>query len=80
MATILNDVTDVLHKIRVKLYPNYLEHKIPGKYLARTDSEATVTIEQICMSAKNRGGYTGDLDDMIKHVHRFLHEAVYLLC
>ncbi|MDR1470044.1 MAG: hypothetical protein LBT00_12215 [Spirochaetaceae bacterium] len=28
MTPILNDVTDVLHKIRVKRSPNYLGHKV----------------------------------------------------
>ncbi len=36
---IINDVKEVLHRIRVKLYPNYLPH-VEGTYLARTVSEA----------------------------------------
>jgi hypothetical protein len=36
---IINSVTKVLHRIRVKLYPNYLAH-VEGAYIARTDNEA----------------------------------------
>jgi hypothetical protein len=37
---IINDITEVMHRIRAKLYPNYL-HGIEGKYIARTQAEAT---------------------------------------
>jgi ADP-ribosylglycohydrolase len=40
----LNFVTQVLHHIQVKLYPNYLVH-VEGAYIARTDNEAS-----LCMS------------------------------
>jgi hypothetical protein len=36
---IINNVNEVLHRIRAKLYPNYL-HGIEGAYIARTDDEA----------------------------------------
>jgi len=36
---IINDVNEVLHRIRVKLYPNYLPN-VEGQYIARTNSEA----------------------------------------
>jgi hypothetical protein len=36
---IINNVTEVLHRIRAKLYPNYL-HGVDGAFIARTDDEA----------------------------------------
>jgi hypothetical protein len=75
----LTTVTEVLHRIRVKLYPNYLP-KIEGEYIARTDNEAALTIEQVCSALKNRGGYTGSYEDIVEHVKLFLDEAAYQLC
>jgi hypothetical protein len=69
----------VLHRIRVKLYPNYLPG-VEGAYIARTDSEASLTIEQVCAALKNRGGFTGNYDDLVEHVRQFLDEVVYQLC
>jgi hypothetical protein len=76
---LINSITEVLHRIRVKLYPNYLPH-VEGAYIARTDSEATLTVEQVCAALKNRGGFTGSYDDLVEHVRQFLDEAVYQLC
>jgi hypothetical protein len=42
---IINNITEVLHRLRVKLYPNYLPN-VEGTYIARTDSEASLNIEQ----------------------------------
>jgi hypothetical protein len=36
-------INEVLHKIRAKLYPNYLQ-SINGKYAARTESEAVLGV------------------------------------
>ncbi|MDR2194250.1 MAG: hypothetical protein LBP19_07270, partial [Treponema sp.] len=76
---IINAVTEVLHRIRVKLYPNYLS-TIAGAYIARTDSEASLTIEDVCAALKNRGGFTGNYDDLVTHVKQFLDEVAYQLC
>ncbi|MDR2797632.1 MAG: DUF4469 domain-containing protein [Treponema sp.] len=76
---IINSVHEMLHRIRVKLYPNYLPH-IPGAYIARTDNEASLTIEEVCAALKNRGGFTGNYDDLVEHVKQFLDEAAYQLC
>jgi hypothetical protein len=76
---IINKVNEVLHRIRVKLYPNYLP-AVKGAYIARTDNEAALTIEQVCAALKNRGGFTGNYDDLVDHVKRFLDEAAYQLC
>jgi hypothetical protein len=47
IMAIINNVTEVLHRLRVKLYPNYLPN-VEGAYIARTDSEASLNIEQVC--------------------------------
>ncbi|MDR0412154.1 MAG: DUF4469 domain-containing protein [Treponema sp.] len=77
--SIIDNINEVLHRIRVKLYPNYLTH-VEGAYIARTDNEATLSIEKICAALKNRGGFTGNYDDLVEHTHQFFGEAAYQLC
>lgn len=74
----LFDVTAALHRIKVKLYPSRLS-RFAGRYVARTLSESTLSIEQICRAAHERGGYTGGYADMVKCAHLFLDEAFYQL-
>jgi len=62
--SLLYGVSQVMHRIKVKLYPNYLP-KGEGTFLARTDSEATLFIEQVCAAMRARGGYKGDFDDLV---------------
>jgi hypothetical protein len=72
-------VKQVMHRIRVKLYPNYL----PGQentFIARTDSEATLNIDQVCAALRDRGGFTGNIDDLADYVKQFLNETAYQLC
>jgi hypothetical protein len=76
---IINPVNEVLHRIRVKLYPNYLTH-VEGAYIARTDNDASLSIEEICAALKNRGGFTGNYDDLVEHVKQFLDEMACQLC
>jgi hypothetical protein len=76
---IINNENEVLHHVRVKLYPNYLP-KVEGVYIARTDNEATLTIEEICAALKNRGGFTGSYADLVEYVHQFFGETAYQLC
>ena len=67
-----------LHSIRVRLYPNYLP-TVEGKYLARTANEAFLNIEEVAASLKNRGGFTGNVDDLVEHINLFLWEVCYQL-
>ncbi|MDR1399127.1 MAG: DUF4469 domain-containing protein [Treponema sp.] len=78
MASI-NQQDRVLHHIRVKLYPNYLLN-VEGAYIARTDNEASLSIEEICVALKTRGGFTGSYDELVEHVKQFFAEAAYQLC
>jgi hypothetical protein len=70
---------EVFHRIQVWLYLNYL-HNVEGLYLARTNSDASLTIEQVCTTLKNRGGFTGNYDDLVEHVKQYFDEAAYQLC
>jgi hypothetical protein len=73
-----NNIDDVLHRIRVKLYPNYLPNT-EGRYVARTDSEALLDIERICAAMKNRGGFLGSYENLIENVKAFQNECAYQL-
>ena len=79
----IHELKDILHKIRVKLYPNHLTkvdgHKAEGHYIARTDNEATLSIADICTTSINRGGFTDKYEDYVEHVTQFMEEAVYQL-
>jgi hypothetical protein len=72
------EVSERMHKIRAKLYPNYL----PGSewtFIARTTNEAAVTIEDICASMKKRGGYAGAFEESVQTVKHFFLEMEYQL-
>jgi len=74
-----NNIDDVLHRIRVKLYPNYLPNT-EGRYIAKTENEAFLSIERICAAMKNRGGFLGSYENLIENIKQFLDECVYQLC
>jgi hypothetical protein len=76
---IKNQITDVLHRIRVKLYPNHFLH-VEGKYIARTDNEAVLDVDKVCNAAISRGGVECDLDDLIEYVNKYNEEVAYQLC
>jgi hypothetical protein len=76
---VINSINEMLHRIRVKLYPNYLPH-VEGAYIARTDNEASLSIEDVCAALKNRGGFTGNYNDLVEYVKQFFDEAAYQLC
>jgi hypothetical protein len=75
----INDRKDILHKIKVKLYPSYFRN-IEGTFYARTDNEATLSLEDVCTTLKNRGGYYGKFDDLLDHVRQFFDELAYQIC
>lgn len=74
-----NNIDDVLHKIKVYLYPNYLP-KAEGRYIARTENEASLNVSMICAAMKNRGGYTGSYDNLVENIRLFLDECAYQIC
>jgi hypothetical protein len=75
----INDTEEVLHRIRVKLHQSNLPNA-KGAFYPRTDSEAQLTIEDVSVSAVNRGGVTGNRSDFTRNVHEFFDELAYLLC
>ena len=75
----IKKVKDVWHHIRVKLYPNYLKN-VEGAYIARTNNDASLSIEQVCAALKNRGGFTGNYEDLVDYVRKYYDEAAYQLC
>lgn len=77
---LINNVSDVLHSLRVNLLPNYLKDKTGGDYIARTSSEATLSVEQVCATLIKRGGYSGRYEDLVTAVKGFMNEAAYQLC
>jgi hypothetical protein len=79
MIMAIGDLKDILHRIKVKLYPNYLPGA-EGAYVARTDNEATLSVEDVCTALKNRGGYSGKFGVLVDNVKQYLDEVAYQLC
>jgi hypothetical protein len=76
---IITIVREVLHRIRIWLYPNNLVGVV-GKFLARTVNEASLTIDDVCAALKNRGGFYGSYEELVDNVKQYLDEAAYQLC
>jgi hypothetical protein len=74
IMAVINSVSEVLHRIRVKLYPNDIPNT-EGAYIARTDNEASLSVEDVCAALKNRGGFTGNYNDMVEYVRQFFDEV-----
>jgi hypothetical protein len=53
---------------------------VDGAYLARTINEAGLSVEDVCAALKNRGGFTGNYDDLVEHVKQYFGGAAYQLC
>jgi hypothetical protein len=79
MVTKIKEVLEVLHRIRVKLFPSYLP-KALGTYLARTINEAVLSINDVCAALKHRGGFTGNYEVLTENVRQFFDEMAYQLC
>jgi len=77
MASVYS-VYEKMHKMRAKLYPNYLPG-CEGTYVARNANEASVNVRDIVAAMKNRGGYDGSVDDAVETVTHFFKEMGYQL-
>jgi hypothetical protein len=79
MAESVTDIFELTeHSTDILMYESNLKgHE--GFYFARTKNDKILSIKDVCVSAKERGGYTGSLDDLIEHVTVFFREAVHLL-
>ena len=69
----------IFHRIRVKLYPSYLPN-VEGAYVAKTNNEKTLTIEDVCTILKTRAGFTGKYEDLLQNLKQYYDEVVYQLC
>ena len=79
MSITNQNYADKLHRIKVKLYRNFLPGR-QGKYYARTANEDSLSIEDICNMMKTRGGFTGDRALLLDNVRCFFREMAYQLC
>ncbi|MHB9295602.1 hypothetical protein PilKf_01349 [Pillotina sp. SPG140] len=73
----LEQLRNVFHIIRAWLYLNHLEHG--GKFIARTKTEQTLTVAQVCTEAVTRGGSDLNYDTMVDAVTAYFDEAFYQL-
>jgi hypothetical protein len=73
----LEQLRNVLHFIHASLHPNHFEHG--GKYVARTKTEKTLTVAQVCAQAVTRGGSDLNYNTMIDAVSAYFDEAFYQL-
>ena len=70
----------ILHKIKAYLYDNLLTKDNPNDYIARTMSERSLNVKQICEAAVNRGGADVSTAAMEHATSLFLKEMAYQLC
>ncbi|MFD1629535.1 DNA-binding domain-containing protein [Pseudopedobacter beijingensis] len=70
----------VLHKIKAYLYDNLLTKDKPNDFIARTISERSLNVKQICNEAVNRGGADVSAAAMEHATELFLKEMAYQLC
>jgi hypothetical protein len=68
----------VLHRIRVRLYPSHLT-TVDAPLVARVEDERMLSIEEICASMKERGGFTGNFEDAENNIKQFCEEGGFLL-
>ena len=69
---------DILHKIRVNLYENYLTDN-PNDYSAKVISERSLNVKEVCQTAVKRGGAASTAEAMEHNVGLFLKEMAYQL-
>ncbi|CAD7811821.1 hypothetical protein CHRY9390_02421 [Chryseobacterium aquaeductus] len=70
----------ILHKIKAYLYDNVLTKDNPNDFIARTVSERSLSVEDICNSAAARGGADVSAAAMAHAAELFLKEMAYQLC
>ncbi|TDX82559.1 DNA-binding domain-containing protein [Epilithonimonas xixisoli] len=73
-------MANILHKIKAYLYENLLTKDNPNDYIARTVSERSLSVKQICEAAVNRGGADVSSAAMEHATELFLKEMAYQLC
>lgn len=73
-------MANILHKIRAYLYDNVLTPDNPNDFIARTTSERSLNVKEVCSAAVNRGGSDVSAPSMEHAVELFLKEMAYQLC
>lgn len=69
----------ILHKIKAYLYDNALTKDNPNDFIARTVSERSLNVKQICEAAVARGGSDVSAPSMEHATELFLREMAYQL-
>lgn len=69
----------IKHRVKAYLYDNLLTDD-PNDFAARVNSERTLTIEDICTAAVQRGGADVSAASMNHAAELFLREMAYQLC
>jgi len=75
ITTLLKGAGEVLHRIKVKLYPLRLPG-VKGQFIVRTNNEKVMTVEDVCDSLQNRGGFSGDRELLLDHVRKYYKEPL----
>lgn len=70
----------ILHKIKAYLYDNFLTKDNPNDFIARTVSERSLNVKQICEAAASRGGADVTAASMEHATELFLKEMAYQMC
>lgn len=70
----------ILHRIKAYLYDNFLTKDNPNDFIARTVSERSLNVKQICEAAVSRGGADVTSAAMEHATELFLKEMAYQLC
>jgi len=70
----------ILHKVKAYLYDNFLTKDNPNDFIARTVSERSLNVKQICEAAVSRGGADVTAASMEHATELFLKEMAYQMC
>jgi hypothetical protein len=70
----------ILHKIKAFLYENFLTKEDESDYIARVNSEHSLTVKQIAEVAASRGGSDVSSPAMEHAVNVWMKEMAYQLC
>ncbi|WP_346985864.1 DNA-binding domain-containing protein [Chryseobacterium sp. POE27] len=73
-------MANILHRIKAYLYDNVLTKDNPNDFTARTVSERSLNVQQICQAAVSRGGADISASSMEHATELFLKEMAYQLC
>ncbi len=73
-------MANILHKVKAYLYDNVLTKDNPNDFIARTASERSLSVRDICEAAERRGGSDVPAAAMAHAVELFHKEMAYQLC